>query len=402
MGCVSSKMFREEDRHRDIIVKNGGRVGLSHIVSLTSTTYGALNLDIKEKQSKKEESQHSGEDEEEEEKKEAIKENQSPIRDDPEVINTWELMEDLEDGVPVQNSKKSPKSRGLILGFADFDARTPLRFLNQFGSPRKAKTFGGKENKVRRNSDFSPRPILKSTKSSKAVLKLSYPAKESPVRNKTEITDCDNSGGSSRRRSFSPLFDPELVALYEKELTSDEEQIKTIISQTPKKIKPLQSSILSSFESKCPPGGENSIVIYTTTLRGIRKTFEDCNTVRSIIESHGVHMIERDISMDSGLKEELRGLIGSKEVKVPLVFVKGRLIGGAAEVAKLEEEGKLGGLFGGIPVRVTGGCDGCGGIRFMMCRECNGSCKMLDVEGKKMVRCGECNENGLIQCPICC
>ncbi|XP_065859771.1 uncharacterized protein [Euphorbia lathyris] len=168
MGCVSSKMFREEQHHRDIIVKkNGGRVGLSHIVSLTSTTYCTLNLDIKEKQSNKEQSQHPDEEDEEKEKKEAIKKIQSPICDDPEVINvgvstinTWELMEDLEDGVPVQNSKKSPKSRGLIL-------------------------------------------------------------------------DCDNSSeSSSRRRSSSPLFDPELVALYEKELTSDEEQIKTIISQT--------------------------------------------------------------------------------------------------------------------------------------------------------------------------
>ncbi|WCJ34300.1 Glutaredoxin family protein [Euphorbia peplus] len=399
MGCVSSKLFREE-HHRDIIVKNGGRGGLTHVVSLTSTTYGALNLDINEKHTEKDELPRK-----EEEKNEAIEGKESPVRAEPEVINTWELMEDLEEEVQVPNRvvRKSPKSRNLILGFADLDVRTPLRFLNQFGSPRKAKTFGGKENKVRRNSDFSPRPVLKP----KSVMKLSYPVKESPVRTKPEITGCENSGGgSSRRRSFSPLFDPELVALYEKELTSEEEQIKTIISLTPKtlKFKPLQTpeSILTSYEEKCPPGGENSVVIYTTTLRGIRKTFEDCNVVRSIIESHHIHMIERDISMDSGLKEELRGLIGSKEVKVPLVFVKGRLIGGAEAVAKLDEEGKLGVLFRGIPRRVAGGCEGCAGIRFMMCVECNGSCKVLDVEEKKMVRCGDCNENGLIQCPICC
>jgi glutaredoxin domain-containing cysteine-rich protein 1 len=137
-------------------------------------------------------------------------------------------------------------------------------------------------------------------------------------------------------------------------------------------------------------------------LRGIRKTFEDCNTARSIIESHHIHIVERDVSMDSGFKEELRRLMGTKEVKVPLVFVKGRLIGGADQVVKLEEEGKLEILFDGIPRGLAGGCEGCAGVRFMMCVQCNGSCKVLDEMQKKMVRCGECNENGLIQCPICC
>jgi len=152
---------------------------------------------------------------------------------------------------------------------------------------------------------------------------------------------------------------------------------------------------------KCPPEGENAVVIYTTTLRGIRKTFEDCNTARAILESNDIRVIERDISMDSGYKEELRRLMGTKEVKVPLVFVKGRLIGGADEMLKLEEEGKLGILLDGIP-RAAATCDGCAGIRFVMCMDCNGSRKLLAKDGKSTVKCGECNENGLIQCPICC
>ena len=94
--------------------------------------------------------------------------------------------------------------------------------------------------------------------------------------------------------------------------------------------------------------------------------------------------------------------MGTKEVKVPVVFVKGRSIGGAEQVMKLDEEGKLGILLDGIPRGVAGGCEGCGGVRFVMCVECNGSCKVLDGEGKKMVKCGECNENGLIHCPVCC
>ncbi|XWS56007.1 hypothetical protein CRYUN_Cryun09bG0049500 [Craigia yunnanensis] len=91
--------------------------------------------------------------------------------------------------------------------------------------------------------------------------------------------------------------------------------------------------------------------------------------------------------MDSGFKEELRKLTGTKEVKVPLVLVKGRLIGEVEEIVKLEEEGKLEILFDGIPMAIPG-CKGCAGVRFVMCTECNGSCKVLDEEQKKM-RCGE-------------
>ncbi|KAH7512169.1 hypothetical protein FEM48_Zijuj12G0062000 [Ziziphus jujuba var. spinosa] len=397
MGCVSSKLYRKEIKEENLF-NNGGQC-VNHVVSLTSSTYGVLKLENKNDQPPP--------------IKECVAEvkriKRSPSREDhPEVINAWELMEDLEEGIPVFNqAKKSPKSRALLRGFADIDGRSPLKFFNHIGSPKKMKRFGGKENKSRIRLDYSPKQVLKHSNSKenscKAVLNLSLPVKGSPIKAKRDSFGTDS---SPWRCTFSPLFDPDLVASYEKELSEEEEQIKRMISSTPKIRKPKypsrdSESILQSFEKKCPPGGENAVVIYTTTLRGIRKTFEDCNIVRSTIESHLIHVIERDISMHSGFKEELRGLMGTKEVKVPLVFVKGRLIGGADEVVQLEEEGKLGVLFDGIPTAIAG-CEGCAGFRFVMCMECNGSCKVLNEEQKKTVRCIECNENGLIQCPVCC
>lgn len=365
---------------------------MNHVVSLTSTTYGALKLDkeqpiIAECVS------------------DSKRLHKSPPRQAPEVINAWELMEGLEDGVPISNNqpKKSPKSSPFLRGFKGSDTRSPFKF----GSPKTAKKFSGKENKVQGNAvrggirrlDYSPKGILKpnnnsSPKSCRSVLGSSFPVKGSPI--------CASRNGFG---SSSPLFDPELVATYEKELTEEEEQIKRMVWPTPRGRRARRSleseSVLEVFEKMCPPGGENSVVLYTTTLRGIRKTFEDCNKVRSILESHDNLMFERDISMDAGFKEELRKLLGTKGVKVPMVFVKGRLIGGCDEVVKLEEEEKLGVLLEGIP-RARSGCEGCGGVRFVMCVECNGSCKVLDKEHKKTVRCGQCNENGLIQCPVCC
>ncbi|XP_022144612.1 uncharacterized protein At5g39865 [Momordica charantia] len=398
MGCVSSKLYRK-DLQRDIIVNHGGDY-INHVVSLTSSTYGLLNLDADQRS------------------KELVSEaaaTKSPPREDPEVINAWELMDGLEEGIPIANrAKRSPKPRAFLRGLADLDRRSPLKFFNQIGTPKKAIRSAGKENRGRGNGigrlDYSPREILKvnnvSRISPKSVLKLSVPVKSSPISARRQSFGSDSGILSARRRSLSPLFDPELVASYERQLTEEGEQIKRIVSETPKSRAARHfeesKSALRQFEERCPPGGETAVVIYTTTLRGIRKTFEDCNKVRSIVESYGIHLVERDVSMDSGFREELRALMGSKEVKVPVVFVRGRLIGGAAEVVKLEEEGKLGVLFEGIPTAAGGGgCEGCGGVRFVMCVDCNGSCKVLDETKKKTIKCGECNENGLIQCPIC-
>ncbi|XP_022854346.1 uncharacterized protein At3g28850-like [Olea europaea var. sylvestris] len=177
------------------------------------------------------------------------------------------------------------------------------------------------------------------------------------------------------------------------------------------------SYMLEGFENVCPPNGENKVVIYTTTLRGVRKTFEDCNAVRSAIEGVGVVVCERDISMDRGFRDELRELMRGKEMSElipPRVFVKGKYIGGIDEVMKIVDDGSLGELLQGLPKTRCGYvCEGCAGVRFVPCFRCNGSCKMVvaikqgaEVGGKQekktmVLRCSDCNENGLILCPIC-
>lgn len=59
--------------------------------------------------------------------------------------------------------------------------------------------------------------------------------------------------------------------------------------------------LMESFEKRCPPGGAQAAVLYTTTLRGIRKTFEECNAVRVALDGLGFWIRERDVSMDLGL-----------------------------------------------------------------------------------------------------
>ncbi|KAJ4851182.1 hypothetical protein Tsubulata_000486 [Turnera subulata] len=180
-------------------------------------------------------------------------------------------------------------------------------------------------------------------------------------------------------------------------------------------------SVLDRFQRLCPPNGENKVVVYTTTLRGIRNTFEACNVVRAAMEGFGVAVCERDVSMDRGFREELRELMMRLRSRAddeekdailppPRVFVRGRYVGGVEEVKRIVEEGWMGDLLQGLPKKATAGgvCEGCGDARFLPCFSCNGSCKMV-MEAKEeehagrtvVVRCPDCNENGLVLCPIC-
>ncbi|KAF5179920.1 Glutaredoxin-related protein [Thalictrum thalictroides] len=98
----------------------------------------------------------------------------------------------------------------------------------------------------------------------------------------------------------------------------------------------------------CPPGGENAVIVYTTKT-GNKKDIEDSKQINFILKLEKIEFTVRDISADSGYRNELKEVLGKKDIKVPVVFVKGRLIGGAAEVDKMDKEGKLEILFHGIP-----------------------------------------------------
>nr|DAD36241.1 TPA_asm: hypothetical protein HUJ06_006881 [Nelumbo nucifera] len=101
---------------------------------------------------------------------------------------------------------------------------------------------------------------------------------------------------------------------------------------------------LSEYPEKCPPGGADSAVLYTTTLGGVRRTFEDCNRARSVLEAQQVDIDERDVSLHGEFLNELKELVG-EECSVPRLFVKGRYIGGIDKVVELNESGRLGKLL---------------------------------------------------------
>ncbi|BAT85948.1 uncharacterized protein HKW66_Vig0055270 [Vigna angularis] len=163
---------------------------------------------------------------------------------------------------------------------------------------------------------------------------------------------------------------------------------------------------LSDFKELCPPGGNHSIVLYTTSLRGIRKTFRDCNTIRFLLRSFKIVYHERDVSLHLEFREELWKILGGKVIP-PKLFINGRYIGGADEVVGLHETGWLGKFLEGTPTHSSDSpCTGCANIGFAICSNCCGSCKVFsanrDNNDECFVRCPDCNENGLVKCPVCC
>ncbi|KAK8451783.1 hypothetical protein SEVIR_5G004600v4 [Setaria viridis] len=168
-----------------------------------------------------------------------------------------------------------------------------------------------------------------------------------------------------------------------------------------------------------PPGAAGGgVVLYTTTLRGVRRTFEDCERARELVEAcaeaAGVGAVdERDVSLHPEYLRELRELLagdgsGAAAPPPPRLFVMGRYVGGAEECVKLAESGKLREMVRWVKARGEAcaakdgrGCEGCGGARFVPCWECGGSCKVVVEKGGEVERCAKCNENGLMMCPIC-
>uniref|UniRef100_A0A1J3INJ7 Glutaredoxin domain-containing protein n=1 Tax=Noccaea caerulescens TaxID=107243 RepID=A0A1J3INJ7_NOCCA len=155
------------------------------------------------------------------------------------------------------------------------------------------------------------------------------------------------------------------------------------------------------------PGAESSIVVYFTSLRVIRPTFEECRAVTAILGSFPVRIDERDLSMDPSFAAELQRIFGgqkeqnqTKAPKVPRVFIGGRYIGGAEEVKQLHEIGELKKLVQELPRIEPGVCEMCGGHRFVPCNACHGSHK-VHTEKLGFRTCSVCNENGLVRCSSC-
>lgn len=247
---------------------------------------------------------------------------------------------------------------------------------------------------------------------------------ENPVRSEpgiqTPLSEIDLSSFRKPDLNSGSLFDPKLLAAFQqavmdnirineegrKARMKEEEEEEDEPPPKARKVEDAEEDTdpLLGFEERCPPGGGDKVVLYTTSLRGVRRTFEDCTSVRFLLESFRVVFCERDVSMHLKFRDELWKILDCIALP-PRLFIKGRYIGGAEQVLGLHEQGRLRPLFHGLPIdHSRGPCDGCAGFRFIMCDKCWGSRKLVSDDGNHGLPsiCSHCNENGLVVCPMCC
>ncbi|KAJ4820292.1 hypothetical protein LUZ62_032858 [Rhynchospora pubera] len=223
-------------------------------------------------------------------------------------------------------------------------------------------------------------------------------------------------------------FDQEVLSAFRKAMEELSPVHPTLLRSSPK---------IEKMERTCSGGMEmlgqmtrscegninynNNVLIYFTSLRGVRKTFEDCCLVRLILKGYGVWLDERDLSMHKAFLDELQKLLGDgTKFQLPRVFVKGKHIGGVEEVKRMHETGELASILEGcekVSEERNRPCSQCGDVRFVVCETCCGSCKLCieeigeevhgemedeEEERREFMRCPNCNENGIVRCNVCC
>ncbi|KAG6396039.1 hypothetical protein SASPL_142177 [Salvia splendens] len=243
-------------------------------------------------------------------------------------------------------------------------------------------------------------------------------ADDQPTPRVKEISSDGDTETSSNDTSIVSEFDSGVIATLR----------KALVDLPP--ANPFHLQGIGEDEKQSEKEEKDKLIVYFTSLRGVRKTYEDCCHVRVMLKGLGVKVDERDVSMHSGFKEELKTALLAAEaggIGLPSVFLGGKLVGGADEIRRLNEEGMLGKLVENCEPADDGGlaagCEACGDVRFVPCETCSGSCKIYydadsenidadededgndgddDDEECGFKRCPDCNENGLIRCPICC
>lgn len=378
-----------------------------HVVSLTSTTLGSLRLDpldddeegedpMKKTLSDRKSGDFLVEGLKAKGRSETIEERVPPPRTptatprrDPEVIDAWEMMSGLENASPLYQFSAT--------GGPPVERSFSFHSLEDTRRDVKSKV----QTKKLFNGSVSPEPMW---------MKMDT---DGDVGNSI-ITEFDPEVISSFRKAMEKTSD---LTSGENQRTEDTRKSLDLTSTVRSRIIAFQEKInakkaRAAVKPKLPAGGEGKVVFYFTSLRGVRRTFEDCRAVRVILRGYTVRVDERDVSMHGGFKEELASLLGPGYggCKLPRVFANGRYLGGAEEIRQLHDAGELGQALEGCEEMVRGkddSCHGCGGVRFVPCEGCSGSCKVY-VEDNEATeyggfrRCPDCNENGLVRCPVCC
>ncbi|KAL0917049.1 hypothetical protein M5K25_012089 [Dendrobium thyrsiflorum] len=376
MGCMSSREANLDSQRSRLsygrslsmpVVHGSRRKGDSlHVVSLTFSTLGSLRLDPNQDSSYQEMMKTNDHDQKAHKPIAASAGHVDPPEPESETINSWELMEGLdeyESPLPLQPSlaDRSFSFDTMRESLEPPPARSKSSVTSTAGSPQPFWI---------QTDQFDPEVI---SNFQKAMTELS-PQHPTLLRRLSTVR-------------YRPEEIPKFPGIVKARVAAFQEQIDARRGS----FKSTASLKIALLE-KPPPAGKGKLVLYSTSLRGVRKTYEDCWNAKVILESYGVRIDERDVSMHGGFRDELNEILGAG-TKLPKIFADGRLLGGAEEVVKMHDNGELREALKDCEMAVclkgSNGvdCERCGDYRFLPCEICSGAVKCLSRR-KKMTLVG--------------
>ena len=185
---------------------------------------------------------------------------------------------------------------------------------------------------------------------------------------------------------------------------------------------------------------DRGLLLFVSSMGAVKMTAEACKQAQHLLDALLIRFEVRDVFVNLEYANQLRrlhaahlkqsgeapppltaggsgagggggGAAPSRKPLPPLpqLYANGRHIGSLDELRALDDEGQLAPLLDEYHADALADrdlervrdCDQCGGRRFVVCRECNGSRRGRQNAFGSFLKCSHCNENGLVACTAC-
>ncbi|CAP33626.2 Protein CBG15114 [Caenorhabditis briggsae] len=160
--------------------------------------------------------------------------------------------------------------------------------------------------------------------------------------------------------------------------------------------------------------GKNSgVVVYLTSCGVLRRSFDRCKAVTSLLEAFRVKFEVRDLNINlfhvAELAEKLKlNQDFQKELifdSLPLIYVDGYFLGNEKTIVELNDSKVLERILEKYKTSSANSkCSECGNRGYVVCRMCHGSRRhhvASEARFGLILRCSFCDENGISRCRKC-
>jgi glutaredoxin-related protein len=108
---------------------------------------------------------------------------------------------------------------------------------------------------------------------------------------------------------------------------------------------PSEMDLLDRSKGRAKPleasGGEDDIILYTTTITASREVRDHCRGLERVLYMHKLQYHAMDVAENGFMRKQLIEQCGGEDLGLPLLFVGSKFIGTYAQVQHMVDEGKF-------------------------------------------------------------